>query len=838
MFASSSSGPSGAQGSYVPSFLIRKRLESEQEAERKRQEESRQTNGSHWPGPQEVLEPGYRSGPLGYIPNASQSQHKSRQILGDTDLFYDASSFDAGVGLGLDSLSRQPRETTPMLYPDLHGGSTTHRQSISHPTTQQSPFAGFLGQDQGRRSTIKEDALKKSNSVRFSGVPDSPRQQPTTPSVFGTSGSSPFFSSSQLAGSTSLSNLQSGSGSKETGKIDVLSHRAAPDTTVLNRSLGPALGSVSGAAQVTQGYSTRTQNGDLAGSALRDTGYSTSTNGAKSPFLMNQDGSRRQGLSGANKGLNEEEEDKDKERYMHGFLLNSGQGLKGAKVEPFIEANGNSGYRDAYPRQSTQQVSDDAPPQDTLDDLARKENFYQVSRPIRFETPKADTRQDPHISAGSTERTKDGYDTIITYGFPADAASYILNQFRSFGTVIRHQTGIYSSNKDAFNWLLIQYSSAWSAKNATGRHLKPIGKFYVGVFPYSPATTAASPSAMDVDSREDELQLSLDDALELQAGVNALMMMRDAAATDASSPFSNLAKSTSQTSGPGHSRFGLSQPQSFAASIFNESAAPQLDEGRRTTAATNSTGDSGEDDLAHILGHSLSAGGVFGRSRREMNSGGLSKDALQASAGVIGSVVGGAQDSSARNVFGESVQDNRTQEGSVGFKPLFGLGESRGLNTNVQDTKQQQQHHQRQQNQHQHQHISQDQSSSQRLSIRRQFEDSAVSGPIFGESGTTLFGKVGSSSLSGVSGSGGAKTPFGIQKKQRLTMTTFSASAPASSSPAQVGPDRKSFLVDDPSLVDEYGQPKGAAPANGAGASGETVVNSFINTVKKRLFWG
>jgi len=322
MFASSSSGSSGPQGSYVPSFLIRKQLESEQEAERKRQEEH--TNGSHWPGPQEVLEPGYRSGPLGYIPNASLSQHKSRQILGDTDLFYDASSFDAGVGLGLDALnSRQSRETaTPMLYPDLHGGNTTHRQSISHPSTQQSPFAGFLG-DQGRRSTMKEDVLKKSSSVRFSGVPDSPRQQPVNPSVFGTSGSSPFLSSSQL-GSTSLSNL-SGSGKEE--KIDVLSHRTAPDTT-LNRSLGPAPGSVSGASQVTQGYSTRTQNGDLAGSALRDTGYSTSSNGVKSPFLMNQDGSRRQGLSGASKGLNEEEEDKDKERYMPGFLLNSGQGLK------------------------------------------------------------------------------------------------------------------------------------------------------------------------------------------------------------------------------------------------------------------------------------------------------------------------------------------------------------------------------------------------------------------------------------------------------------------------------------------------------------------------------
>ncbi|KAG0078086.1 hypothetical protein BGZ92_001638 [Podila epicladia] len=833
MFASSSSGPSGAQGSYVPSILIRKQLESEQEAERKRQEEYRQSNGSHWPGPQEVLEPGYRSGPLGYIPNASLSQHKSRQILGDTDLFYDASSFDAGVGLGLDSLSRQPRETTPMLYPDLQGSSTTHRQSISHPTAQQSPFTGFLGQDQGRRSTIKEDILKKSSSVRFSGIPDSPRQQPTTPSVFGTSGSSPYFSSSQLAGSTSLSNLQSGSASKESEKIDVLSHRAAPDTTVLNRSLGPAPGSVSGATQVTQGYSTRTQNGDLTGLALRDTGYSTSTSGGKSPFLMNQDGSRRQGLSGASKGLSEEEEDKDKERYMPGFLLNSGQGLKGAKVEPFIEANGNSGYRDAYPRQSTQQVSDDAPPQDTLDDLARKENFYQVSRPIRFETPKVDTRQDQHISAGSTERAKAGYDTIITYGFPADAASYILNQFRSFGTVIRHQTGIYSSNKDAFNWLLIQYSSAWSAKNATSRHLKPVGKFYVGVFPYSPSATVASPSAMDVDTRENELQLSLDDTLELQAGVNALMTMRDTAAMDASSPYSNLAKSATQPVGLGHSRLGQSQQQSFAASIFNESPAPQpLDEGRRTAAATNSTGDSGEEDLAHILGHSLSAGGVFGRSRRELNSS-LSKDALQAGAGANVSVVGGTQDSSARNIFGESVKDNRAQEGSVGFKPLFGLGDSRGLNTSGQDTKQQQ-HHQ------QHQQISQEQmSGSHRLSIRRQFEDSAVAGPVFGESGTTLFGNVGSSSLSGASGSGGAKTPFGIQKKQRLTLNTFSASAPASSAaPAQFGLDRKSFLVDDPNLVDEYGQPKGAAPVNGAGAGGETMVNSFINTVKKRLFWG
>ncbi|KAF9428108.1 hypothetical protein BGZ94_003377 [Podila epigama] len=875
---------------YVPSSYIKSRLEHEQqEGSEKNQQKTHESVGasSHWPGPGEVLAPGYTSGPLGYIANPAQTRHSSRQIIStDNDLFYDASSFDqgAGVGLGLQGSqdSWQTREiVTPKLYPDLHGTASNagahHRASISSQVTGgQSSFTSYPGQDQGRKGISKEDVFKKSNSsVRFSGVPDSPRQQPATPSVYGTSGSSQFYSNNHLSGSPSLTNLQSGSIGKEAEKVDVLTHRSASVGPSLTSSLGPPIGSGSGSVRTSyngNGFaSQKAANGDIIGSTTRDGAFGTGVSvGAKSSFLVGQDGSvRRQptGLSGA-AALNrdEEEDEKDKERYMPGFLLNSDQGLKGTKVEPFIDSNENNAFRDAYPRQPHQLHGEDAPPTDTLDDLARKERFYSVSRPVQFEAPKTDTRQEASSLAESSVRQNDDYDTIITYGFPSEATSYMLNQFRAFGTVILHRAGTYGSNKDVFDWLMIQYKSAWSAKNAVTRHLKPVGKYYVGVFPYRPTQTAApdSPSDMDVDVNENELHLSEADALGLQAGVNALMAMRDTIGSDSTTFLSNQTKARQTgdlgASLLGTSRLGLSQQkqQQSLASPFRESS-QQLAQGVNEDAVpktlTTGAGDSGEEDLSSILGHSLTAGGAFARPRRrELPFGSHAKDPLSLSGpissnGITGN--GAGHDLAAKSIFGSSATDSgRPQEAeSVGFKPLFGLSESRGLNSfNTGDGQDPSKAQQQQQIQDQRQ---QELSGTLRLHIRKQFEDGVTTGPIFGTSGSTLFGGAASSSMSEQG------SPFGIQKKQRLTRDTFSASAPASSSSkplsipvsGQAAASRKSLLVDDPSLADEFGRPKstplpGRAGTNNrnatstAGNNEESMIGSVLSSVKKRLFWG
>ncbi|KAG0347209.1 hypothetical protein BG004_008187 [Podila humilis] len=957
MFTSSQSGTSAPRAqsqsnTYVPSLHIRNKLQREHEAALNRQEGGGlRVNGSdRWPGPHDVLEPGYNADLLGYVATAAPStssksyqQHPpSRQIVGEVDQFYDADTDHggAGSGLGLQD-TRKSHTATSMLHPDFHGAGSSSAGSLhTSGSTQtlangQSPFAGFLGHDLAKSNGTNEDTLKKSTSVRFSGIPDGQRQQPTTPSVYGASGSSPFFT-----GGSGLSNMPLGSSDKESEKIDVLSHRSAPGPTALNRSLGPAPGSVSGTSHTTQqGYAPqRTQSGDVIGLSSRDGsgGYSVSgSTGVKSPFLLGQDGSVRRQPNGMpimpNKGLNDEEEDKDQGRYIPGFLLHAGQGLKGTKVEPFMDANGNAAFselfqqdgsdlRDAYPRQANQQLSDDAPPQDTLDDLARKESFYQLPRPIQFESPKSDTRQETFTPTRATaQQSKAEYDTVITFGFPAEAASYILNQFRSFGTVIRHRTGLYSSNRDAFNWLMIQYNSVWAAKNASTRHLKPMGKFYVGVFPYPPRDPAASTltvlpdaSAMDVDMIENDLGLSEAETLELNARVNALMAMRDLV----NSGMVDLSKS--QWNGPSsesRQRLGRSQ-QEFGASFFRGSTSRQeqqqlLDELGRSRSnpsnnsdgisnnsnvavgatvtsagvATSSTarnivaGDAGEEDLSFLLGHSISSGGAFGRSqRRELNPSPLSKDSVQTGSSVgdmssnTGNGGGGDVTALARGVFGESMSldDGRggktRKEESVGFKPLFGMGESRGLNTlsTGNQDKQTHQQNQFQQQQEQQQYKQEQLTGSHRLSVRRQFEDGSVaSGPIFGASGTTLFGGgVGSSTLfsAGSSSPVMGSTPSlssstllsssinsGIQKKQRLTLNTFSASAPAAANPASFPIDRKSLLVDNPLLVDEYGRPK-VAGATGAATNGAragpgaveapSMIGEFMTSVKKRLFWG
>jgi len=360
---SRSTRPTSEKGGFVPSAYIKKQLELEEEARRQREQGDTLNGGSldayaggasgspstHWRGPEEVLAPGYHSGALGYqlpAPAPSQpsfapkiDQEDSHRYSGHSVRFDDG----AGVGLGVQSTRKESVSAGSKLYPDLRGYSngSSSSSTFTDAPQGQSPFPGSTATTTGepaRKSIIRSESrtdlgggqseLLKKNSVRFtSAAKEMGSPRPGTPSVYSQGGaSSPFFTG--LASSSSSIH----SVSKEDDKIDIFGHRAAAaaGAQALNSSLGPALGSVSGATQSSQIYSTPRAQGDLSMSSLRYTGFGAAGPGSAS--FLGHDGSAlrqsgKQGATGKN-ALGDDEEDKDKERYMPAVLLSYTPGLK------------------------------------------------------------------------------------------------------------------------------------------------------------------------------------------------------------------------------------------------------------------------------------------------------------------------------------------------------------------------------------------------------------------------------------------------------------------------------------------------------------------------------
>ncbi|KAF9199486.1 hypothetical protein BGZ49_010375, partial [Haplosporangium sp. Z 27] len=930
------SSQGSAKSDYVPSTFIAKQLALEEEARRKKelggqQQQDTSLNSSfhsdlsqEWPTRDEVLAPGYSAGPLGYeLPKTSLYSSRSSQLLNESTRLQEA-RFDNGAGVGQGDSSRihsDPYEKTTSVS-NLR--STTLAESTpDHSSFIGSSSSGSKGIIRNDRPELgKEDMQKRNSVVRFSSAAtEMSTPRPQSPSIFTQGGASPFFSSSHLSTGSGMSNLQSAL--KENGKVDVLSHRGAVGAPTLNSSLGPALGSVSGTAQVSQSYSSpRLMNSELSTSSLR--GNNNSGNGASgSSFFMNlESGSMRQnGKLQSTLGKNprdEDEDDKDKERYMPAILLSTASGLKGSKIEPFVDGKTEwdsdpfqqaGPSRDGNTRLAPHLIGEDAPPSDTLRDIAQKEKYYSVqtttlsqfARPnqrFNTETEYMGNEEGSSSNATPASRLDESFDSIITYGFPPEAASYMLNQFRAFGTIVRCETGSYGQvTSESFNWLKIQYGGAWAARNAVSRHLQSVGKFIVGVHACrsfsAVSTTHPSQSSMSMDTSADGetgngITTSLTDAeaREVEEGVDRLLRMRAQGLGSGSSQ--SRANTQIEATKARHASLGESWSQGGAAlgasqlSTNSMGYSPTRTLNDNTSTPRVSGVDQEDEDMAYILGRSLTSGGSLARSGRgraferdnaeflRSRSTDHSQEQEAKRVGVDGGILSESQP---------------VETGSVGFRPLFGQNEYRGLYASGQNsTQQQQQQSQKQLFEHRQYLDSQTGTQQNNLSLRR---------PTFGDSvssDTTLFASSGGVLLdaSASYGAGGASSssitsPFHVQKKQRLSSSLFAPSSVSSSSSTHNidntplnqfgrGRDRSSLLIDDPSLVDQWGAPllnkttqassattnsstsgstagrtanlsSTTAGSNSAGAQStstapESMIFSVINMAKKRLFWG
>ncbi|KAF9153950.1 hypothetical protein BG015_002256 [Linnemannia schmuckeri] len=914
------SSTSSTKSNYVPSTYIAKQLQLEEEAKRQGHQlnsqngtsTSRTDSAEHWRGPGDVLAPGYSSGPLGYqVPTQGSTASSSTRF---PPLFTDNkidSTFGAGVGIGIQGVSSINNNTTTSttspgsptatrLYPNLHASSSPDQSASSR---------SILGGGEQRQDLNKDEgALRKSTSVRFNAaVNDIGTPRPGTPSIYNQNGAnSPFFNSPSIHSSA---NLQSAL--KEPGKVDVLSHRAASTgQPQKNSSLGPALGSVSGSAQSPPTYSSPKMQNDYLSSSMRSSSsqyQNAASGGSISLFQFGVDGNLLRQNSKVSSlltktSLDEDEDDKEKERYMPVVLLDT-PGTKGSKIEPFVDgANEKSDWEsnsfqqtESSSRVAPHLIGEDAPPVETLFDVAKKEKYYSRQAPTFDKTTALlqDTRPDTNMTSASqgeassssslASSTNGGFDSIITYGFPPEATSYVLNQFRSFGMILRYESGVYGQvEAESFNWLKIHYNGAWAARNAVTRHLKSVGKFIVGVHAcrsFSAQKQSSSSLDMSMDTRDDDdtsarqtigNDLTEAEAREVQAGVDTLLRMRaqglhaDVGYTQSAQNASTIARQASlYESWSQGSASALGQSQFGASSLGGSGAG---------ASARSSAMDQGDDDMAYILSHSLTSGGSLARSGRgrgfERNgqdefSRSRSKDQL-------------GQDQEPKLVGGESILglDSKGAElsSSVGFRPLFGQSESRGLNSSStgagqdsllqQSTASHSAFEASRQQQHQQEALF---GSRHRLSLRRPLGESTVSdSTLFASTGGVLMD---SDVLAGVSSANSAPgSPFHVQKKQRLSSSLFapSSSAPASAPVSQAqfgtGRNRASVLIDNPDLVDKWGTPllskmkapggssataPGSAAANGAtnaggagGAGTESMIASVFNMAKKRLFWG
>ncbi|KAF9358425.1 hypothetical protein BGX26_001770 [Mortierella sp. AD094] len=938
---SSSQGRS-SQGSsksdYVPSTYIAKQLALEEEARRKKELGGGHQDTQHssfqpdlsqeWPTCDEVLAPGYSAGPLGYeLPKPSLHSSRSSQQLLSESIRLQESRLDSGAGVGQGD------------HPNASTGISNLRSTTStEPIPDHSSFIGssstaskgILRND--RPEFSKEDIQKRNATVRFSAVaPELTTPRPQSPSIFNQGAASPFFPNGHLSTSGGVSNLHSAL--KENGKVDVLSHRGATGAPSLNSSLGPALGSVSGAAQLSQSYSSpRMMNNELNTSSIR--GNSISGNGASgSSFFLGLDSnSMRQNGKLSNthgKGSRgEDEEDKDKERYMPAILLSTASGLKGSKIEPFVDGKTEwdsdpfqqtGPSRDGNPRLAPHLIGEDAPPADTLYDIAQKEKYYSqhTATLSQFATPNTNTRfntEADHLGGGGGSsngttpfKADEGFDSIITYGFPPEAASYMLNQFRAFGTIVRCETGSYGPvESESFNWLKIQYGGAWAARNAMSRHLQSVGKFIVGVHACrSFSTTHPSNMSMDTSDDDGEQQgsgykitndLTDAEAREVEEGVDRLLRMR-AQGLNSSSSQSRTGAQVEATKAR-HASLNESWNQGTSAlgastSSMGYSPTRTLSDSTSGAPARTSTIDQEDDDMAYILGRSLTSGGSLVRSGRGRGFERENAEFLR-SRSTDQHHHGQEQDAKRGGVDGGILSESQPVEtGSVGFRPLFGQNESRGLYASGsgggQSSMQFQQQQQQQQIQLFEQRLHPDAfsgSQQNHLSLRRPtFGDSVTSDTtLFASSGGVLLDASASSSTAGPSSS----SPFHVQKKQRLSSSLFapsSVSSPSLSSGSNSGGnaplsqfgrgrDRSSLLIDNPSLVDQWGAPllnKAAqttpataassssaagstagrtanpvAAGSNAGSAGqsttaaapESMILSVLNMAKKRLFWG
>lgn len=335
-----SSQDSSAKSRYVPSVYIAKQLALEEEARRTRNGDSSRVshpwspqNGStsqeYWPGPDQVLAPGYSSGPLGYDtqPQPLPSHSIFTSALSSTEpAQHQRSTPIIGAGVGQPGLST--------LSSKQHSDLSEAKSSSNSRSATSSEFPSSVPKGitrNGRPELSKDDINTRNGPVRMSAIaPELNTPRPSTPSIFNQGGgSSVYFSSGHLSNSGSgMSNLQS---ALKDAKVDVLTHKAAAGSSSLNGSLGPALGSVSGISQPAQTLASPKLQSDVTGSKRANGIPTSSATAIGSSFFLSLDstGMRQPGkpISQIAKGY-VGEDDKDNERYMPSILLSTASGSK------------------------------------------------------------------------------------------------------------------------------------------------------------------------------------------------------------------------------------------------------------------------------------------------------------------------------------------------------------------------------------------------------------------------------------------------------------------------------------------------------------------------------
>ncbi|KAF9976647.1 hypothetical protein BGZ73_008118 [Actinomortierella ambigua] len=617
-----------------------------------------------WPTPDQVLTEKFSSGQLGYdVPSESPDCATLRRA----EMEAETAAAGAGVHFAPETTTGAGAASTetvksPRLYPDLRASAVT--DSIAG-----SPIAAL--KPAFKKDASAEEKLRRRSSVRFADV-DNARA------------------------------ASDADGDKDV--IDILTRATTPlghDT--LNSSLGPALGAVGGRQSTSTGWTSLSEADKLnsQANAGNKQGARPNENRPNAIFPEKEDLLARQQevalaeqankerMSRAKKG-DDEDENKDAPHYLPGYLLDSFSGTKAAKVEPFVDGKADLEWTNAETQSNIRPalMNEDAPPAETLDTLARKEGLY--TRPIptlsNAQSYLQDTRMD---DVQMTEAPALLPQSIIIYGFPPDASSYMLNQFRSFGAVQFYKTGYHVVKGSSVNWMKIRYQDQSGVKRAVANHLKTIGGYRVGVSLCPSFDTYVERHGPTHHGEEEDgvaQECTAEELMSVEAGldaINALQRSESHTGQDQAFGSSQLrpAPTIHHPRPLDASRSGWAPQQSQ----FRQSGHSQF---AQSTMSSSSFRQDEDEELRSILGHSITSGGpLLGGSQRSASADGFLRSTFSARrADSTGAGAGAAAGD--YSVFGSSGA-NRTAspadsgvslrmqtDSPTGFAPLFGRSSS------------------------------------------------------------------------------------------------------------------------------------------------------------------
>ncbi|KAG0223388.1 hypothetical protein BGW41_005600 [Actinomortierella wolfii] len=636
---------------YIPSGYIQQQLALEEEARRREEGEASSRTSSTdkdwpkiafgrgskklgaeapWPSADQVLTQKFSSGQLGYeVPTEGADVATLRRAemeaeaaaASRTSVYFASDSTGAGA-----STETAPGAKSPRLYVDLRTSASNLSNTGRGDSMPGSPITTMKPAFQ--KDVNAEETLRRRSSVRFADV-DSARS------------------------------ASSNTTDADKDSIDILTRSIELGHEKLNSSLGPALGAVGGRQSISTGWSLTDSDklGTGSGTGSKQ-GARAAENRPNSIFPEKEDLLQRQQevalaeqankeRQSRNKKGDDEEDNKDTPHYLPGYLLDSFSGTKATKVEPFVDEQTDlewTKYGDPLINTEAQStirpplMNEDVPPSETLDTLARKEGLY--TRPIpTFSNAQSflqDTRMD---DVQMNEAPAPLPQSIIIYGFPPEASSHMLNQFRSFGAVTFYKTGYYVLKGSSVNWMKIRYQDQSGVKRAVANHLKTLGGFRVGVSLCPSFDSFVETHGPVLESEDDSnlMDCTVEEQQSIEAGLNALNAIQ-------------RSEIPSVTTG-GHDQFGSQlrpAPTLHHPRPMDASWAPQQSQFRQSasqyynpTQPTSSFRHDDDEDFRAILGHSITSGSLLG-SRRA-----ASADGFHPSHSGRHSFMGNAQDHSA-----------------------------------------------------------------------------------------------------------------------------------------------------------------------------------------------